>query len=162
MTLTRSRFPSPARVWLPAALAGLLAGCGGPSSVSGTVYPVSGQVLLPDGKPMQGGQVQFLPKGESGASANGEVGSDGKFTLKTADGRDGAPTGEYKVRVLPGPKYVNKKIGRVDPATLPFDAKYTDEDGNTDLTATVKAEPTTLEPFKLERARAAGSKRSND
>ena len=33
--------------------------------------------------------------------------------------------------------------------SLPFPAIYNEEDGDTGLTATVKTEPTQLEPFKL-------------
>ena len=36
------------------------------------------------------------------------------------------------------------------PRTLPFAEKYRAEDGETGLTATVKSEPTELEPFHLD------------
>jgi hypothetical protein len=137
------------------------AGCGGGGGVSAATYPVSGKVLLPDGKPLPGGTIYFYPK-ESGSSASAEVSSAGEFSLKTADGRDGAPAGEYKVRVVPGTQYISKKTNRVDPTKLPFASKYMDEDGDTGLTATVKAEPNTLPPFKLEAAKAEPSRRERD
>jgi hypothetical protein len=144
------------------AFAVLLAGCGGDAVVnSGPLVPVTGQVLLSEGKPLAGGTVYFYPK-ESGPTSSGETGSDGKYSLKTTDGRDGAPAGEYKIRILPGSKYISKKTNRIDPTLIPFSAKYTDEDGDTGLTATVKAEPTTVPPFKLEQATAAVSSRGRE
>jgi hypothetical protein len=43
-------------------LFGLAAGCGREGPYSGSLYPVKGQVLLADGKPLTGGTVQFIPK----------------------------------------------------------------------------------------------------
>ena len=62
--------------------------------------------------------------------------------------RDGAAPGEYKVRIEPSPELLAKK-GRAAPK-LPFAAKYREYDGETGLTATVKAGATQLEPFRLE------------
>lgn len=148
------------RRWLGAtAILGLtllsLAGCGGPDTAARPLYPVKGKVLLPDGKPLTTGRVEFLPVA-GGMPVAGNVGADGSFSLKTGDGREGAPAGEYKVRLEPTTLATNKS-GK--PASLPFPARYSDEDGNTGLTAKVLAEPTTLEPFKLtnESAAAKGS-----
>jgi predicted small lipoprotein YifL len=143
------------------ALVASLAGCGSGAVNSGPLFPVTGQVLLPDGKPLAGGTIYFYPK-ESGPTAAGEIGSDGKFSLKTVDGRDGAPAGEYKIRVVPGSKYISKKTNRIDPTLVPFSAKYMDEDGDTGLTATVKPEPTTVPTFKLEPAKSAAPPRGRD
>jgi hypothetical protein len=127
----------------------LLAGCGaGGGLISSPAYPVKGQVLLSNGKPLTSGKVIFLPKEEKGMPATGEIGSDGTFALKTADNRDGAPAGVYKVRIEPSATALIKG-GRIDTRNLPFPAEYMDEDGETGLTATVKAEATQLEPFKL-------------
>jgi len=52
------------------------------------------------------------------------------------------------VRVEPSSEYLVKK-GRTT-KKLPFAAKYRDYDGETGLTATIKAEPTELPPFKLD------------
>jgi hypothetical protein len=132
-------------------------GCGDPGTATGPLYPVKGKVLLPDGKPLTTGRVEFLPQA-GGMPTTGDVGPDGSFSLKTGDGRDGAPPGDYKVRLEPTmTALAGKKVGR--PASLPFPAKYFDEDGNTGLTAKVLAEPTTLEPFKLTND-VAGSKGS--
>jgi hypothetical protein len=132
-----------------------LAGCGAGGITSGPVYPVKGQVLLSNGKPLTSGKVIFLPKA-GGMTAHGEITADGTFGLKTADDREGAPAGEYKVRIEPSNTgLTTTKGGSVEAKNLPFSADYMDEDGETGLTATVKTEPTQLEPFKLE---AAGTK----
>ena len=100
-----------------------------------------------DGKPLTTGRVEFIPV-KGGMPAAGDIGADGSFSLKTGNGQEGAPAGEYKVRLEPT-TLAAKKAGKT--ASLPFPAKYADEDANTGLTATVKAEPTTLEPFKLSK-----------
>ena len=134
-------------------MAGLLAlaGCSGDPGATantGTYYPVSGQVLLPDGKPLSGGKVVFLPKGGENATSSGEVGPDGKFSLKPPGGKEGLPPGQYKVRIDPPPAMLaHGPRGEAKP--LPFSSNYTDIDGDTGLEATVKDGPTSLEPFKL-------------
>jgi hypothetical protein len=116
--------------------------------VTTPAYPVKGRVLLADGKPLTSGRVIFLPK-QGGMTAHGEIGSDGTFSLKTADDREGAPAGEYKVRIDPISSTVSVKGGRLDTKNLPFPQSYLDEDGETGLVATVKTEATELEPFRL-------------
>src|SRR5436309_14578145 len=79
-------------------LAGGIAGCGDPNAAGSLkVYPVKGQVLLPDGKPLTSGHV-VLVSNEKALEFSGEVGSDGHFEIKTGYG-DGAPEGTYKVRM---------------------------------------------------------------
>jgi hypothetical protein len=135
----------------PIVLTAALIGCGvgGFDPTAEKVYPVKGQVLLASGKPLTSGKVTLLPKSGLGLSSSGEIGSDGSFTLKASDGREGAPAGEYKVRIEPAGSIASKKTGRVDPRLIPFPTKYMDEDGDTGLTATVKTESTQLQPFKL-------------
>jgi hypothetical protein len=132
-------------------LALALAGCGEPvgGTRNETLYPAKGQVLLANGKPLSGGTVVFIPASGQDASPRGEIGPDGNFVLKTRDA-DGAPAGKYKVRIEPPLSAMKKgRNGLADLGSLPFPRKYTDEDGDTGLTATVKTEPTTLEPFTL-------------
>jgi hypothetical protein len=128
----------------------LLSGCGEPAGGTRkeTLYPVKGQVQLAGGKPLAGGTVVFIPASGQDASPRGDVDANGNFALKTGDA-EGAPAGEYKVRIEPALAAMKQKGGIVDPKVLPFPGKYAEEDGNTGLTATVKTEPTTLEPFKL-------------
>jgi hypothetical protein len=124
-----------------------LAGCGGPGPYSGTLYPVKGQVLLADGKPLTGGMVHFIPK-QGGLPASGKIEVDGTFSLKSLKTREGAAPGEYKVRIEPSAELLVKK-GRAT-MKLPFASKYREYDGNTGLRATIKAGETQLEPFRLE------------
>ena len=65
-----------------------------------TVYPVTGKVLLADGKPLTTGRVEFIPV-KGGMPAAGDIGPDGSFSLKTGNGQEGAPAGDYKVRLEP-------------------------------------------------------------
>jgi hypothetical protein len=124
-----------------------LTGCGGEGPYTGSLYPVKGQVLLADGQPLTGGTIQFIPK-LGGLRASGTIESDGTFSLKSIGSREGAAPGEYKVRIEPSSNMLAKKA-RKSPK-LPFATKYRELEGNTGLTATIKAEPMQLEPFRLE------------
>src|SRR3954471_10156516 len=87
---------------LAAATLGLVVGCSNSDAARKvTVYPVKGQVLLADGKPLASGRVVFLPLGELMMEASGPIKSDGTFTLTTGDSGEGAPPGEYRVRIEP-------------------------------------------------------------
>jgi hypothetical protein len=124
-----------------------LTSCGGPGPYSGTLYPVKGQVLVADGKPLTGGSVQFIPK-QGGLPASGKIETDRSFSLKSLKSREGAAPGEYKVRIEPSSELLLKKGRKAQ--RLPFASKYREYDGQTGLTATIKAEPTQLEPVRLE------------
>jgi hypothetical protein len=123
-----------------------LSGCRGTGLYSGSLYPVTGKVLLADGSPLTGGTIHFIPK-RGGLLASGKIEPDGTFSLKSKT-RDGAAPGEYKIRIEPSADLLAKK-GRAVPK-LPFAAKYREYDGNTGLAATIDAGPTQLEPFRLE------------
>ena len=125
-------------------------GCGGksdaPSAV--TVYEVKGSVLLADGKPLSGGHVYLVPK-EGLVAPEGAIKPDGTFTVATSGSGEGAPPGEYKVRLEPADATLLSGKKTVSAGKkLPFSAKYLDED-TSGLTTIVKAEPNTLEPFRL-------------
>ena len=122
-------------------------GCGSDRPYSGRLYPVTGRILLADGQPLKGGTVQFIPS-QGGLPASGKIDADGRFILKSLKSREGAAPGEYKVRIEPSSELLAKK-GRSAPK-LPFASKYREYDGETGLTATIKAEPMQLEPFRLE------------
>jgi hypothetical protein len=102
-----------------------------------TCYPVKGKVLLPDGKPLTSGRIMFVSI-ESGLTFGATIGSDGTYTVKSST-REGAPQGNYKVRVEIDETSLPQAKGRKGQrsAQLPFDTKYTDEDAS-QLTATVK------------------------
>ncbi len=83
----------------------IIAGCHSRDSDLPPQYPVSGLVTL-DGKPLAGAGIMFLPRGETrGTGAFAMTGADGKFSLKTDYGGDGAPEGEFSVTVS---KVVNR------------------------------------------------------
>lgn len=130
---------------LVAGLAGCGATDGGVQRVA--VYPVKGSVVLADGKPLKGGKIYFVPK-TGAVTAEGKVGADGSFALETGGSGEGAPPGDYKVRIEPEDTSVlaGKKGARGK--TLPYSARYLDEDGS-GLIATIKAEQNQLEPFRL-------------
>jgi hypothetical protein len=123
-----------------------LVGCGGSGPYRGSLYPVKGRVLLADGRPLSGGAVRFIPK-SGGLPASGTIDADGTFSLKSKT-REGAAPGEYKVRIEPSAELLAKK-GKAAPK-LPFASRYREYDGETGLTATIKAEATQLEPFRLD------------
>ncbi len=60
-------------------------------------FPVSGQVLI-DGKPLEHGFVQIMPK--DGRAASGKIGPDGKFQLTTYEPNDGCLPGKHIVTVI--------------------------------------------------------------
>jgi hypothetical protein len=125
-----------------------LAGCGGGSEAptSLTLYPVKGKVLLEDGKPLTAGRIVFVAT-QGNIAPNGTIGSGGEFTLSSGPAGEGAPAGEYKVRI--DPEITGGGQGKVKKgARFPFGLHYTDEDSS-GLTATVKPEPNDLPPFKL-------------
>jgi hypothetical protein len=139
------------------ALAVVCSACGGPAELDipaapkGPVYPVTGKVLLPDGKPLTQGTVSFMPLAQPGRVATGDVKSDGTFTLATKDLGEGAPEGKYKVKIdstltVPGPK--GKPMNAVPP-------HYQDEDGS-GLEVVVKSGPNAVPPFQLSLNRSAG------
>jgi hypothetical protein len=90
------------RVWAFTILAGALVlgliGCG-----KGGYAPVSGVVTL-DGKPAKHVMVQFQPistgdNPEPGRGSTTFTDDEGKFTLKTDDGKNGAAIGKHRVRI---------------------------------------------------------------
>lgn len=128
-----------------------LAGCGGVSNEvvdKVPVYPVKGTVILADGKPLNGGSIEFLPASATARPAVGVIGPDGTFTLKTGGIGDGAAEGNYKIKIEPDYASLNlPKKGKVAKA-YPFAMKYLEED-TSGLAATVKPGENPLEPFKL-------------
>jgi hypothetical protein len=82
-----------------AALAALVlsaAGCGG-----GPRGEVAGVVRI-DGRPLADALVTFLPdpdEGHKGPRASGRTDAEGKFHLKSEDGRDSVLAGSYRVMV---------------------------------------------------------------
>src|SRR5271157_3126462 len=133
-----------------------LSGCGEPTYPTPTVYPVKGQILLSDGKPLTSGQVVLVSNQD--VEFPGKVGSDGRFSIKCAAG-DGAPEGEYTVRIDPEPQPWSAGRAKKGAASLPFPAKYAD-DTTSGLKVTVKPGENDLEPIKLLSGPAAAKSAS--
>ena len=72
-------------------------GCGGGGAAN--THAVTGKVTGPDGAPLSGGSVSFDGTGAKGHKATGTVGPDGAYTLSTFEENDGAPEGEYDIKV---------------------------------------------------------------
>jgi hypothetical protein len=82
-------------LWAVAAVAAAAVGCGPTVKLA----PAGGVVLI-DGKPAANVAVQFLPQGVSGPTSFGTTDEQGRFTLKTTDGADGAMVGKHKVTLV--------------------------------------------------------------
>lgn len=88
-----------------------IVGCTGESMV-----PVTGTVTL-DGKPVSGLEVNFEPTGEIGnrGTATGYTQADGSFSLMYPGYKEGAPLGEYTVRIIGGESLDDGTKVRVPP-----------------------------------------------
>jgi hypothetical protein len=152
----RARFHAPR--WLAWLLVVSLAGCGDDTITAdmSTLYPVKGKVLLPDGKPLTEGGVEFIGL-KAPVTVSGKLGPDGSFSLGMPDSKEGAPAGEYRVRIVPGPtSYTHMAKGNVlDSKKLPYYQGYLDEDAS-GLTAVVEKEDNLLEPFRLTKKAGTG------
>lgn len=119
------------------------AGCGRSESLPAyQVYSVQGQVLLADGKPLDGGWITFVPRSDLPIAPSAEIGHDGRFSLVTAGSGEGAPAGEYKVRID------TPQIPQAKNRKSPIPARYHDEDSS-NIVITVRAESNQLEPIHL-------------
>jgi hypothetical protein len=121
-----------------------LAGCGNSGSLPRLqVYEVKGKVVLADGKPLTGGVVSFVPIGDLPITPSATIASDGTFSVVTGGSGEGAPTGDYKVRIeAPGLSQDPKSKKPL------FPSKYTDEDSSR-LVVTVRPQTNQLDPFVL-------------
>ncbi|MGP0064495.1 MAG: hypothetical protein ACLQGP_12970 [Isosphaeraceae bacterium] len=127
-------------------LCALVAGCGHSDKLPALqVYEVKGKVLLADGKPLSSGWISFVPKGDLPVTPSAAIEPDGSFSIVTGGSGDGAPPGEYKVRVeapqplQPGQRHRGKPL---------FPSKYNDEDSS-GLVIAVRAGSNQLTPIVL-------------
>lgn len=102
-------------VWL-AFLIGFVAGCSEekkPSYARVPTFPVKGQVLVDDA-PGANLKVVLNPVGAAATpvTVSAFTDAEGKFTIGTYDGADGAPVGEYKLTFLWGA--INLMTGRYE------------------------------------------------
>jgi hypothetical protein len=141
---------------LPALFALAVAGCESNALSGAKLYPVKGKVLLPDGKPLQSGQVVFVGS-KSMVTSSANIESDGGFAMKSSSNQ-GLPEGEYKIRIELGSTGTLKSKGSPPPVS----GQFFDED-TSGLTATVTSDEAKnsfefkLTPTKSETA--AGERR---
>jgi len=96
---------------------------------------VEGIVLRKDGKPVTGGGVEFRHATNPEFVSLGEVGADGRFTLRTMGGvsdAGGAQEGEHTVTYTPAASKQEEMI----PVTL--SKKYTIKAGDNNITVTLE------------------------
>jgi hypothetical protein len=143
-TLNRLRLRTVLRSCLFLAALTAVAGCrGGDSLPSLQVYQVKGKVVLADGRPLTSGWVYFVPTAGLPVTPSAQLAPDGTFSLVTGGSGEGAPAGDYKVRIE-APEFGGAPRSRK--GLFPF--KYTDEDSSK-LVVTVRPQPNQLEPFRL-------------
>jgi len=121
-----------------------LSGCGNADGLPRLqVYGVKGTVLLANGKPLQSGWISFVPKAGLPITPSGQISSDGSFSLVTGGSGEGAPSGEYKIRIE-APEF------RPDPKTRKaiFPSKYSDEDSS-GIVVMVLPKENLLDPIRL-------------
>ncbi|MEJ7637546.1 MAG: hypothetical protein WKF75_06030, partial [Singulisphaera sp.] len=78
--------------------AGVLAVSGCSDDGLPTRYPVSGTVTY-KGKPLNGGQISFIPESADGRAASGDI-KEGAYSLTTQSKDDGALPGKYHVTLI--------------------------------------------------------------
>jgi hypothetical protein len=104
----------------------LWAGCG---KKSHDLAPVSGRVTV-RGKPMANCNVLFQPAaapnsgGDAGFGSYAHTDGDGRFALKTVDGKPGAVVGKHVVRInVPDPERAKNDFSPPAPPPTPFPPK---------------------------------------
>jgi hypothetical protein len=124
-------------------------GCGDPGA-PGTLalHPVSGTVVLGDGKPLTSGRVVLVSR-ERAMEFAGKLGPEGSFQIGSNLG-DGAPEGPYRVRIEPDATSLPQTKQKSAPRRWrrPFAARFSDEE-TSGLSATVAPGENRLEPFHL-------------
>ena len=116
-------------------------------------YPVKGQVLN-NGQPLKGVDVAFLANEEKNRvpyPPHAVTDENGNFSLMSYGKDDGAPAGEFKVAIAFAVEVAGADDGgdQTKKITSQVPMKYQKAE-TSGLTAAIRAEANTLEPFKLE------------
>lgn len=120
----------------------LLSGCGNDGI---RTYPVRGQVVFSDGRPVKFGRIEFYHP-EHDLNSRGTIQPDGSFVLGTYSKEDGAPAGSHEV-------VISQLIMSGQAGVLPhdhgrhIDARYSDY-STSGITLTVDASKSN--EFKIE------------
>ncbi len=86
-------FPASGFRWLLLLPLAVGIGCGPPP-----YHPVSGTITL-DNRPLEGAFISFMPEGDRGVPSFGNTDAAGRYTLTHGAELQGAPAGEYRVRI---------------------------------------------------------------
>ena len=79
-------------------------GCGEPGDPPPKTYEVTGKVVHADGRPFQGGTIEFHSVENTSLTTMGQIKDDGTFTLTTMTGKhklEGAVEGTFTAMVTP-------------------------------------------------------------
>lgn len=108
--------------------------------------PVSGQVQL-DGKPLESAYIVFQPtEGKPEDISIGNTDTDGRYTLKTLDGRPGAMVGKHQISITTiGPDAMDDERSALPKDRVP--KRYRE----TPLTLEVSADGNAAADFDLEK-----------
>jgi hypothetical protein len=107
------RCERPGRPWTPVArilAACLLIASGCSDDGLPKRYPVTGTVTY-NGKPLEKGQVNFLPTAPDGRPASGDIQA-GEYSLTTQTPGDGAMPGKYRVTIVASDVDLNAAIAK--------------------------------------------------
>lgn len=127
--------------WLGLAVFVVAGGCGKPAKL----VPASGVVLI-NGKPAAGISVQFLPedvKGEKRPTSFALTDDEGKFVLKTYQGKDGAVPGSHVV-LLADTLEDRPPQGQIAKTKSRLSGKHATVSGGLKITVPESSEPMTV------------------
>ena len=119
MTSIRTRPAAHLAVLVLSAFAAIAAG--GCSSKGPKLYPVKGRVTFADGRPVQGGTIEFTSTAERSSSI-GQIQQDGTFRLTTNEEGDAALPGPHIVIITQGYVPLSSKPAHFHGPRVP--AKY--------------------------------------
>jgi hypothetical protein len=118
-----------------------VAGCGGAGPQT-KVFPVKGVVRYQDGRPFGRAMIDFRSQDPHGLSVNGEIGPEGRFTLRTvhdAGAVQGAPAGTYAAIIMP--RLDGDQTQRLGPPAIRLPGPFVVPVGGSDsLTITVESD----------------------
>jgi len=123
-----------------AAILLMIAGCGN----SDWGY-LEGTVRL-NGEPVGPGTMTFEPVAGDKAGALASFGEDGKYSVRSAGRKEGAPIGEYRVAIIGGESFGEEVAGPRPPSKIP--ARYS-QPATSNLTVTIEPGTKTMD-FDLE------------
>jgi len=140
--------------WLTVAAIALMnaSGCSNGNGPGVTLYAVSGKVTV-GGKPAVGARVVLYPQNVEGSANSrlrpsiGLVGEDGVFVVQTFKKGDGAPAGDYAVKIVWPTPQADGQPSVEDPPDL-LNGRYADPESS-GLSATVAEKETRLPTFDL-------------